>query len=141
MFTYHNTCDYKDLTSGLMQALRYLYLLFRWALLIAWGIAIAWLSLSPSPPEIETTLLGWDKFQHAAAYGVFTILAGWAFGTLPLELKKRWLAAVILAVIFGGALEVAQAVLTSVRTAELSDLFADLAGASIVYFIVTGRKK
>ena len=122
--------------------MRCLHLLFfRWAIFIAWGIAIVWLSLSPSPPEIETSLLGWDKFQHAAAYGVFTILAGWAFGSYPWELKKRWLGAVILAVIVGGALEVAQAVFTSARTAELSDLFADLAGAWIVYFIVMGRGK
>ncbi len=110
-------------------------------MLVAWGVTIVWLSLARSLPEIEIYLLGWDKFQHAAAYGVFTLLAGWAFGTLPLELKHRWLAAVILAVIFGGALEVAQAVLTSERAAELSDLLADLAGAGIVYFVVMVRGK
>ncbi|MDO9585717.1 MAG: hypothetical protein Q7I93_04435 [Syntrophales bacterium] len=25
---------------------------------------------------LETGFLGWDKFQHAFAYGVFTLLAG-----------------------------------------------------------------
>ena len=125
---------------GLIKALRYLHL-FRWAMLVAWGIAITWLSLASSLPEIETSLLGWDKFQHAAAYGVFTLLAGWAFGSYPWDMKKRWLVAVILAVIFGGALEVAQAALTSARRAELSDLLADLAGAGIVYFVVMVRGK
>ena len=108
-------------------------------MLIAWGIAIAWLSLASFPPEIETPLMGWDKFQHAAAYGVFTTLAGRAFWSYPWDMKKRWLGAVILAVIFGGLLEVAQAVLTPVRTAELSDLLADFAGAGLVYLIVTRR--
>lgn len=47
-----------------------------WLLFVAWGILILWLSLIPSPPVIETGFLGWDKFQHAFAYGVFTLLAG-----------------------------------------------------------------
>jgi hypothetical protein len=45
-----------------------------------WGGAIVWLSLTPAPPVIKTALLGWDKFQHFAAYGMLTLLGGRAFG-------------------------------------------------------------
>lgn len=107
-----------------------------WVLFIAYVIAISWLSLTPAPPEIEGDFFGWDKLQHAAAYGVFTLLAGWAFGTFPLDLKRRWRMAVVAAVTFGGLLEIAQGVFTTKRTAEWGDLQADLVGTACAYGLI-----
>jgi VanZ family protein len=115
---------------------RLLLFLPRWLLFILWGVVVSWLSLVPSPPVINSGFFGWDKFQHAASYGVFTLLAGWAFGYSPTDMKHRWLRAAALAVLFGGLIEVAQGVLTKTRTAELADFFADLVGAVVVYCAV-----
>jgi len=114
---------------------RFLRFLPRWLLFIAWGFLISWLSLTPTPPRIEHYLFGWDKFQHVVAYGVFTLLAGWAFGCFPVEDRRRWLRAVIAAVIFGGLIEIAQGMFTKTRTADIGDLLADTVGAVFAYWI------
>lgn len=110
--------------------------ILRWLLFIAWGTVILWFSLIALPPVVKADILGWDKFQHAVAYGVFTILAGRAFicfRVSRMDMTKRWLKATILAVIFGGLIEIAQTAFTETRTAELGDLLADAAGAGFVY--------
>ena len=99
-------------------------------------LVISWLSLTPAPPEIEGDFFGWDKLQHAAAYGVFTLLAGWAFGIFSIGLKRRWRMAVVGAVTFGGLLEIAQGVFTTARTAEWGDLLADMVGAACAYGLI-----
>jgi len=113
-----------------------------WLLFIAWGILILWLSMIPSPPVIEIGFLGWDKFQHAFAYGVFTLLACRAFIYSPVSVKRRWRRAIMATATFGGLSEVAQGALTQTRTAELGDLLADIIGAWIVYCVMMmGVKK
>jgi membrane-associated phospholipid phosphatase/VanZ family protein len=102
---------------------------------LGWLLTIVWLSLTPSPPKISNPVLGWDKMQHASAYGLLTLLALRAFaGTKPAIL------AVFLGVVtFGGIMEIAQGLLTSNRFADLQDSFANLVGAfivSLVYFII-----
>lgn len=111
-------------------------LLPKWSLLITWGVVVLWFSLVPSPPVPKSGILGWDKFQHAAAYGIFTLLAGWAFVTLPFSRERQWFLAGAVAVIFGALLEVAQGVFTATRTAEAGDLLADAIGAATVIFFV-----
>jgi VanZ family protein len=105
----------------------------RWLLFIAWGAVILWLSLTPAPLVIKTSFLGWDKFLHAVSYGIFTILAERVFSRFSAGKKKKWVKAVIAAVIFGGLMEIAQMTLTETRTAEWGDLLADAFGAGFVY--------
>jgi VanZ family protein len=111
-------------------------LIQRWLLFIAYIILICWLSLTPAPPQIENAFFGWDKMQHAGAYGVFTLLAGWAFGNFTLDLKRRWRLAVVAAVTFGGLLEIIQGMFTMTRTAEWGDLLADLIGGAGTYGLI-----
>ena len=108
----------------------------RWLPFIAYVILISWLSLTPTPPQIENDFFGWDKVQHAGAYVVFTLLAGWAFGAFTLDLKRCWRLAVVAAVIFGGAMEIVQGAFTRTRTAEWGDLLADLVGAAGAYALI-----
>lgn len=108
----------------------------RWLLFIAYVILICWLSLTPSPPKIESAFFGWDKVQHAGAYGLFALLAGWAFGTFPLDRQRRWRLAVAAVVLCGGLLEIAQGLFTANRAAEWGDLLADLVGAVCAYGVV-----
>lgn len=100
-------------------------------LLLLWALLIAWLSLIPAPPSPHLTLLGWDKFQHAAAYGVLCILVGWYVRESRRSCQGVWLLAIIITVLFGALLEVAQGTLTTARSAEISDLVADGAGALV----------
>lgn len=99
-------------------------------------LVISWLSLTPTPPEIPGDFFGWDKLQHAGAYGIFALLASWAFGTFSLDWKRSWRLAVLAAVTFGGMLEIAQGVLTTWRSAEWGDLLADLLGAVSSYGLI-----
>ena len=110
--------------------------LCRWFPFLAWGMLIVWLSLIPAPPSIDNPFFGWDKFQHAVAYSIFTLLAFRAFGLFAAAARRRWLKAAAVTLMLGGSLEVAQGLFTQTRTAEWSDLLADLAGAGAAYLAV-----
>lgn len=103
----------------------------RWIPAAGWALLVAWLSLASNPPRLEGTLISWDKFQHGAAYALLCLLTG--FGLLPLFRRPAgaWLAAALLAILFGGGLEVAQAAFTAGRLPEWADLLADAIGAGL----------
>ncbi len=104
----------------------------RLLLLCAWVILVLWLALVPSPPRMPS-LLGWDKLQHAGAFSVVALLAGWAFTPLVARSLTGWLLGGMFAVFFGGLIEVLQATLTRTRAADWQDFLADLLGAGVVY--------
>lgn len=107
---------------------------FRLVLLTTWILMIAWLSLSPKPPKPELTFLGIDKLLHAAAYCTLTLLAGWSLSAaIPLG-RRAWLLIAVSSFLFGGAMEIAQAIFTTTRQAELGDLLANACGVSVGLF-------
>lgn len=108
----------------------------RLTLLIVWAIIILWLSLDPSPPVPQNDLLGWDKLQHAGAYGLLTLLAGFAWGTVSRSSYRTWAMAAVVSVTYGAVMEVLQALCTSNRFAEAGDLLADAVGAAFVVALV-----
>ncbi|GAM10827.1 PAP2 superfamily protein [Geobacter sp. OR-1] len=101
------------------------------ALLICWVLIIIWLSLTPSPPKMPNKFLGWDKLQHASAYAVMMFLGVRAFAYSG---KAIW-PVFIGVVCFGGAMEIAQSLLTSHRTADILDLVANMTGAAAVWLM------
>jgi VanZ family protein len=101
-----------------------------------WTSSIIWLSLTSHPPRLPIGFLNWDKAQHALAYALLALLGGWTFGIFFRTRVCTWLTAFIFAVIFGGMLEIAQGLFTTVRTPDLADLFADAIGAGIVCLLV-----
>ncbi len=105
-------------------------------LCVAWALAIVCLSLVPSPPKISNPLLGWDKFQHAASYGLLTFLSLNACTALNLERKGIILRVFSAVVVFGALMEVAQGVLTKNRSADPLDALANLTGAFLVSMIM-----
>ena len=114
--------------------------LLRWLLFAAWGVSILWLSLTPSPPVLGKGLLAWDKFQHAAAFGLLTLLGFHAFTRLS-SFRQRLICAAAVSVLFGVLIEVAQGLLTTARTAEAGDLAADIVGvAAACAVVVCGRQ-
>jgi len=112
----------------------------RWLLFVTWGVSILWLSLTASPPVLGTGLLAWDKFQHAASFGLLTLLGYHAFTRLS-SFRQRMICAAALSVLFGAMVEVAQGLFTTTRTAEAGDLAADIVGAATACaVIVCGRR-
>lgn len=92
---------------------------------------IACLSLVPSPPQMPG-LLGWDKLQHAGAYGLLSLLIAQTLNTLPrLRPEKAWWRAALAAICYGGLMEILQLLMHLGRTAEWSDLAADALGVVI----------
>lgn len=104
----------------------------KWVLAtLLWAGIIAWLSLIPSPPQIPD-LLGWDKLQHAGAYGLLSLLIAQTLHTFPhLQPEKVWWRAALAALCFGSLMEILQLVMQVGRTAEWWDLAADALGVSI----------
>lgn len=109
-------------------------------LFAGWGAAIAWLSLTPSPPVLHQPLLGWDKFQHASAYAILTLAGGRAFGGT----RRAFGGAFLIALLYGGSIELAQGYLTANRSADWLDFVANMAGsgiAALIAIISTARWK
>lgn len=104
----------------------------RFVPLVAWVIIVLWLTLTPSPLQVSG-LLGWDKLQHAGAFSVLALLAGWAFAPLGPTPMPGWFRGALFAFFFGGLVELLQEVFTTTRSAEWQDLLADLVGAGVVY--------
>jgi len=104
-------------------------MLVRFILWASVSLGILWLSLTSSPPDLDGSIFGWDKAQHALAYGVLALVAGRFFSLGKLPVKQAWGLAVIYAIGFGGLLEVLQAVAGTGRTCEWGDLVADATGA------------
>ncbi|AXK72942.1 hypothetical protein DWG18_12080 [Lysobacter sp. TY2-98] len=99
------------------------------ALWIAMFIAITVGSLLPAhdlpPPAFD----GMDKLEHALGYAVLAGYGTWLFPT-------RGLRVLIGVVLFGVAIEVAQGVFTTSRSADPLDAIADALGAVIAQIAV-----
>lgn len=109
--------------------------LFRLLPALTWGLIILVLSLAPAPPTFDLMVFSWDKFQHASAYALLTLLAG--FASQPhFRRLVAWLLAFTTAVIYGGLMEIVQGTLSTVRTPEWGDLAADAVGAAVALFLV-----
>lgn len=96
---------------------------------LLWGGTVCWLSLTANPPQF-TGFMGWDKLQHACAYGLLSLLIAQFLHCLsgPLSLRAWWLA-ILTAVVCGGLAEVLQWQMQAGRVAEWGDLLANALGA------------
>lgn len=108
----------------------------RFLLWAVYAIIILWLALTPSPPSVPG-ILGWDKLQHAGAFMVFILLAGWALLACT---KRAWSYALLASVGFGVLIEVLQGLCTTTRSADPFDLVADLVGAGGVFLLLAARE-
>jgi VanZ family protein len=88
-----------------------------------WAAAIVWLSLTPSPPEVD--IAHGDKLGHLLAYG---LLMFW-FSQLYLERKAR-IAYAVGFIAMGVGLEFLQGQL-GYRTYEVFDMYANTLGVAL----------
>ncbi len=94
------------------------------AVFVVLAAAIVWFSLTPMTAQPGVSQI--DKIEHFCAYAALTFV-GFAARGRPWPL----LAAAI--VIFGGGVEVLQALLPTGRTGSLLDALANAAGAGSVW--------
>lgn len=96
-----------------------------WRALLALLLAvITWLALSPAPPETMNT--GWDKANHALAFGALAFCAVWALWPQP----RQWAWPVLALLAYGVGIEIAQSFLPP-READWHDVVADGIGIAL----------
>ena len=84
-------------------------------------VLVLWLALTPQPPHAMDT--GWDKLNHALAFGALALSGRFGFPGSRL----RAFAVAIALIAFGAAIEWLQSYVPT-RSSELNDLVADLVG-------------
>lgn len=107
-----------------------------WLFSILCALAILWLTIAPHPlGEDEIPMFaGADKVAHALMFGGFTLCL-----LFDRQRRQHWkaprlmqfLEAVCLGFIFGFITELLQSIMELGRTAEMTDLLADLAGSLV----------
>ena len=88
--------------------------------------AVLVLALLPATAPLPST--GWDKANHALAFGVMALLGRWAY--------RRSTAALVLGLFaYGGLIEALQA-LTPDRSSEWGDWLADCIGMALAWTLM-----
>jgi len=106
---------------------------------VVWAAIILWLSLTSSPPQFPG-VIGWDKLQHAGAYGLLTLfLAQMLPCVFHITNGKSWTLAGLAAVSYGGLMEVLQWLAQSGRSPEWGDVVADAVGVLLCCVIFCRR--
>lgn len=120
---------------------------YAWLLAVLWAVAVLVLTLMPSRdvpawPWAEKVHL--DKFVHAFLFGMQSLLLGMALagmGKWRSRMAPLAVAAVV-AIAFGGVIELLQEGMGAGRHGDILDLLADAAGAILGYGFLSwwGRK-
>lgn len=124
---------------------------FIWA--IAWGVIVLFLISTPinahNPTISRFTFPGVDKLVHTGVFFVFTSLS--LFGVLknsssPSAISFPIILTLVFSSVFAVGTELIQEYLTTTRTFDLWDIFADHVGIGMSYFsyilfVVTMKRK
>ena len=116
---------------------------WRVAVFFACAAAIAAFYLAPAPSVPSLGFSHADKVEHAAAYGLLTFCAAGWFRSILRKSLAAAIAAFSVSTMYGAAMEIAQATLTTTRTAEVWDVAADAAGAlaAAAFFLFRERDR
>ena len=96
--------------------------------------AISFLALSPHPPVGLST--GWDKSNHALAFGSLGFCGFWCVATR----RERWVELPLALLVFGGVIELLQLHVPG-RSGEWPDLLADSVGIALGLLIAAGWRR
>jgi VanZ family protein len=107
---------------------------FRLLLVAVWAIVLLYLSLAPSPPQVDGPL-GWDKLQHGLALGVMAFLLFRACVSFRVSPFRSACMGFVWATLFGGVIEILQGAFTAHRQADPIDFAADGVGAVIAVLL------
>jgi len=84
-------------------------------------VIISWLAFTPHPPPGAD--LGWDKLNHATAFGTLMVFAAWSW-------PRQWRLAPAALLAYGGFVEIVQTFIPG-RDGEWADLLADGVGIAL----------
>lgn len=120
----------------------------QYPLTILCTVAIAILSLAPiGAPEVARDVPFFDKWAHFVMYGGLALTVGfellWQVDGMKVKRKEkepRWFLLLIWLLLFpafwGGLMELGQAYLTTYRSGEWLDFFADSVGAALGTLVI-----
>jgi len=109
--------------------------LFWYAATLSGAVTLLYFCLTPIPPQVEGPL-GWDKLQHAIAFGFLAFLLFKSLEARQISTRFSSFFAFFGSVLFGGLIELLQGWLTLNRKAEWLDLAADSLGALAVTILL-----
>ncbi|MGN6396779.1 MAG: VanZ family protein [Mucilaginibacter sp.] len=116
-------------------ALRYYWPAILWALFILTVCSIKLGDVSTSP----LFFAGFDKLVHCGLLFVFTVLMAWGYvrKQTPRALPHNALLAItVIAIAYGGMIEILQHYFFTWRSGEWDDLFADVIGVLMATFSI-----
>lgn len=119
---------------------------YAWPLAVLWAVAVLVLTLMPGRdvpawPWAEKVQL--DKFVHAFLFGMQSLLLGMALAGMG-KWRSRigpLAVATVVAIVFGGVIELLQQGMGAGRHGDVLDLLADAAGAIIGYGFLSWRSR
>lgn len=113
---------------------------FRWSVVFAVAAVIFYFSILTVPQAPESPGPLWDKKLHFAAYGGFTLALAYATATWRTEQRIRMAAVLLVGLIYGVGIEIAQGALPN-RYFGFNDLLANLLGSLLasVWFVIEPR--
>lgn len=118
--------------------------IFSWKnLAVLWALVILVLTLMPGsdvPAWPWAEAIHFDKLVHAGLFGVQAILLGLALMSM-VNVRTAFLVALIVAIAYGGIIELLQGEMRMGRDADIFDLFADAVGAGIAYALLRMRHR
>ncbi|MFC6727421.1 VanZ family protein [Natronoarchaeum mannanilyticum] len=104
---------------------------WRWALVGVVAAVIFYASVLVVPPQTpDPGPIGVDKIQHAAGYFVLGVTIAYALVDRGVERRTGLLAVLLLPVLYGAGIEVAQS-FTAVRTFDVADMLANAVGGML----------
>lgn len=113
--------------------------IFSWKSLAGlWALVILVLTLMPGsdvPAWPWAEAVHFDKIVHAGLFGIQAILLGLALMS-KVRVRAAFLVALLVAIAYGGVIELLQGAMGMGRSADALDLIADGAGALIAYGIL-----
>ncbi len=112
-----------------------------WAWL--WAAVILVLTLMPGndvPTWSWADTIHFDKFVHVVLFGGQAFLLGQALAVKG-NAKKAFLVAMVVAIAYGGTIELLQGAMGMGRDADFFDLLADSVGAVIAFVILSMQER
>lgn len=116
-----------------------LYYIKKYPLSLLILIAVVYLSFFNPPSIGESPFPHFDKFVHFCMYaglsGILWLEHFWNHRKTRPNLKRGLIGAVLFPVLLGGLIEIGQAYLTTTRSGDIWDFFADILGVLIATLV------
>ena len=105
-------------------------------LAILWTLFIAYLCLANFESLPKVGISGADKYVHVTLYFVFTTLWSWHLKTRNPIVFSPLIKVVIVSIIYGSLIEMAQGVFTTTRKADILDVLANTLGSILAMVVI-----